>query len=148
MSNFRNFFSYITCCFLFYSCTFSTTKLNEKADQLLAEKITGEFYHAIREKKYTSSVNYFSEAFSKKTDTVKLFKFYRDYEKKTGIITKTSLVSCQTKSIKERDTIYKSFVVIYHVERSIKPTEERFILKSTGNAEPRIYRYDIDDKSK
>ncbi|MCX2432339.1 MULTISPECIES: hypothetical protein [unclassified Pedobacter] len=148
MKNFKCFFCYTIWCLLVCSCTFTTSKLNDKSDQLLGEKITSDFYKAMKERNYKNSAGYFSEEFSKKTDTGKLFKFYRDYEKKTGLINRSAVVSCETKSTKEGSNIYKSFVVIYRVERSIKPTQERFILKSMGNAEPKIYRYEIDDKLK
>jgi len=125
------------------SCTFTTSRINQKEDQHMAVKSINQFYDQLKKNDFANTLSFYSDTFKRKLDTTTLYSFYRSYYTRIGGIKSVDLLNCQTLASNNNGHLFKTFVITYNVHRTKGKTKERFILKSYDDESPKISRYDI-----
>lgn len=127
---------------LFFGCQFSTTRINNKSDEIKAGRQISDFYQDLKQSDYKKTNKFFVDSFFKSVPEVVLYNFYAENESKYGKINKVKLVKSNTKSVNGKRVVCK-YTMQYTVSRSITTTYERFFLLSVNDGKPKIVRYEV-----
>lgn len=137
----KNYFL-ILLSFLLISCNFNTVHENREEDKKDAEKTVQTFYNLLEKENKDALFKLMSKEFTGSTPKEKFDKIIDATLKDCGKVINDSLVQWQTLTV-EGTNPKSEYILVYKVKRSIKNTNERFIMKKEGDL-IKVLRYNIN----